>query len=410
MVARAWPFWKTIPRFDREYGLGDLFRAVRALSGFDGLNYGTLEDLGTNGSEVYLARSGRECLYLILKMLALPPRSRVGVPLYCCGSVFEAIAAAGHIPVFLDIDVRTYELQGDQLARRRKEIDALVVVHLFGYPADFQALRDSLADRNIPIIEDCAHALFSEYRGSRVGSCAVASFHTFGMHKPAAAGGGAALVINDRSLAPAAEREFARLYAETGPDQIRHSLTCWARSVSYQRAVYGALLGSPLGRYRDKERPTAKFNGAPIADKHFPPSRIRLVDRVLIRQRINEFRAKLSALAANAERLREAIGRGSLCTLAEPVHGKWNHFMFPVRYGTARQRDMGRKFLLRRRVDTSPLYQNCARNARRFGYAGGCNGAELVAKTICTVPNHPWLTREDIAYIGESLRRSAELI
>jgi dTDP-4-amino-4,6-dideoxygalactose transaminase len=409
MAARAWPFWKTIPRFDREYSLGDLFQAVGTIAGGGGPDATGLEQFVSLGGSLYLARSGRESLYLILRMLDLPPSSRVGVPLYCCASVFEAIVVAGHVPVFLDIDLETYSVRMEHLERRMNQIDALIIVHTFGYPADIDQLRERLGTRPIPVIEDCAHALFTECGSRLAGSHTEAAFFTFGMHKPAAVGGGAALLINNRSLEKKAACEVARLRAETLPRELRHSLACWARGLSYQRATYGALLGSPLGRYRDEERLHSNGNGGGTSGFYFPPSKIRSVDRVLLRQRISDFRAKLPALAVNTQKLREAISATTLAMPSEPLFGTWNHFMVPVRYQTAKQREVGRAFLKRKRIDSAPLYQNCARNARRFGYEGGCPNAEHAAQTVCTIPNHAWLSEDEIGYLGESLGLSSNL-
>jgi dTDP-4-amino-4,6-dideoxygalactose transaminase len=82
--------------------------------------------------------------------------------------------------------------------------------------------------------------------------------------------------------------------------------------------------------------------------------------------------------------------------------------MLPVRYESAAQCDAGRQFLRHRRVDTSPLYRNCVRNARRYGYRGGCLQAELASQTVCTVPNHEWLSDEEVEHIGAALRMSAK--
>jgi perosamine synthetase len=403
---RAWPFWRMVPRFDREYRLGDLVGAIRALVGFENGHAAALEKYISQSALLFFARSGRECLYLILKILGLPERSRIGVPLYCCASVFEAIAAAGHVPVFLDIDLETYGLSEEHLRRNRACIDALIVVHTFGYPADIDRLRQVL-ESDVPLIEDCAHSLFSEYHGRPTGTCSDASFFTFGMHKPAAVGGGAALLVNSEERAQSAQREIARLGAESLPHEIRHSLKCWSRSIAYQRAAYGALLGSPFGRYRDVEPRASSANGN---GNHFPPARMRSVDQVLVGQRIDAFRNKLPALAGNTKRLQDAINGSSLETPAEPTWGTWNHFMLPVRYESAKRRDAGRRFLLSRQIDTAPLYQNCARNARFYGYQGECSNAELAAQTLCTVPNHSWLNTEEITYIGESLRLSSKAV
>jgi len=406
MPTNAWPFWKTVPRFDREYSAKDLLRAGRSWLRKNGAGRPEIEHLFALDHCQFL-RSGRECLYLILKILNLRPKSIIGVPLYCCASVFEAIAVAGHVPFFLDVDLDSYSLDEEFLRRHAQRLDALVVVHTFGYPGNLKRLQSCLAGRNIPIIEDCAHALFTEFDGRLAGTWGDASFLTFGMHKPAAAGGGAVLIINNPDLASAAKREFIRLGRESSGQELRHSLICWARSLAYHRVTYGALLASPLGRYRDEERGVPDGDELVKIEQNWSPAKIRSVDQVLVAGRIHEFRRKMFVLAENTQKLRDGIAESSLALPEEPAHGKWNHFMVPVRYPSGKDRESGRRLLTRRGVDTSPLYQNCARNARWFGYQGGCPQAELAGQTVCTVPNHVWLSDAEIAYIAESLRMSA---
>ena len=182
MTTAAWPFWRTIPRFDREYSIADCVRAAGALMRQKEIVESEFTDL-FSAAPFYFARSGRECLYLILKMLELRPRSRVGVPLYCCVSVFQAIAAAGHLPVFLDVDLNNYALDEEFLRENKDRIDALVVVHTFGYPANLERLRRCLAGRNVPVIEDCAHALLTEFGNSLAGTKSDAAFFSFAPHK-----------------------------------------------------------------------------------------------------------------------------------------------------------------------------------------------------------------------------------
>lgn len=408
-MTEAWPFWRSVPRFEREYSFRDLRLAFQALLRPPKEEAGWVEEFFSPHFH-HFARSGTECLYLILKLLKLRPKSRVGVPLYCCSAVFEAIVAAGHVPIFLDVEVNTYCLDSDFLRQRRDQLDALVVVHVFGYPNDLGAVRDSLGGRDIPVIEDCAHSLFSAYQNRQTGMCADASFLTFGMHKPAAAGGGAVLLVNNPDLAKSARQELPRLGAESRSRECLHSLICMARSISYHRAAYGALLASPFGHGRDTGGWTPRVNGTSMLGHSFFPGQIRIVDRVLIAQRVGGFRRKLPMLAENTQALRHALRGSEIALPDEPDFGKWNHFMVPARFSSAERRDSARRFLIRRRVDTAPLYQNCARNARRFGYSGDCPKAELVARTLFTVPNHASMTSREIAYIGESLRLSAEQI
>lgn len=403
----SWPFWKMVPRFDREYSFGSLLKAFQSL-----LQPKEQADFFNNyrsdSGAVHFVRSGRESLYLLLKILGLPEGSRVGVPLYCCASVFEAIAAAGHSPVFLDVDLETYTLNVESVWQKRNELDALVAVHLFGYPAHLEELRSALSRSSIPVIEDCAHALFSTYNGRRVGTCTEASFVTFGMHKPAAAGGGAAMILNDRRYIDRAVCEIKNLGKESWEREIRHSLICWARSLMYQRFAYGALLASPWGSSRDEERKKTVQEAAP-ENTHWNPAKIRNVDLRLAEDRVPEFQAKLKRLAENTQRLRNALTSSSLFISPEPSYGEWNHFMVPVRYQTKQAKENSRNYLTHRKIDTSPLFQNCARNAKKFGYTGDCPNAELAAQTVCTIPNHVWLKDSEVAYVNESVCQSSRI-
>lgn len=407
-MTEVWPFWRSIPRFDREYSFGDLRQALGTLVRVPEEEANWVEDL-YSPEFFQFARSGTECLTILLQLLKLRRNSRVGVPLYCCSAVFDAIVAAGHVPVFLEIDPASYGLDAESLRERRHALDALVIVHVFGYPNDFRAVRDALSGRDIPIIEDCAHSLFSEFQDQQTGTCADAAFLTFGMHKPAAVGGGAVLLINNPDLARSARTDLPSFVSDTWSNEIRHSLLCLARSISYQRATYGALLASPLGHGRDNGGWTPRGRNGNSRGLSFVPRHIRNVDRVLVARRVQEFRAKLPVLAVNTQSLRQAVKGTEIFFPEEPSFGKWNHFLLPARFPTPQRRDSAREFLTLRRVDTAPLYQNCARNAVRFGYAGDCPQAERVARTVCTVPNHNWLSEQELAYIANSLRRSAEV-
>jgi perosamine synthetase len=406
--AAAWPFWKTIPRFGREYSARDLVKALKALADSPNDEATGLETHFPTANSFHFARSGQECLYLILRCLKLRERARVGVPLYCCEAVFAAIAEAGHVPVFLDIDLNSYGFDEECVWSHRNELDALIVVHTFGYPANLTRIQKCLGNRDIPVVEDCAHSLFSDYMGAPTGSWTQASFLTFGVHKPASAGGGGMLVMNNPALADAAAEQSRHLEAESILQEVRHSLLCWARSLSYHRGVYGALLASVLARSRDIEVGERQWRELQEHRKRRSAWRIRLVDRVLISERVRDFESSQVKLARNTAWIRKFILDTPLATPEEPSYGKWNHFMLPVRYGNSAQCRSGREFLRTKRIDTSPLYRNCVHNARRYGYYGRCPQAELAAETVCTVPNHAWLSDDELRHICITLRRSAE--
>ncbi len=401
-----WPFWKTVPRFTRESTTGDFLDS--ALSLLDSVEAPTgLERYFAAACSVKSVRTGREGLYLILQALGLPRGSRVGVPLYCCDAVFLAIAAAGYVPIFLDIDLDSYSLDPQSLWRNRETLDALIVVHTFGYPANLARIQECLGDRDIPVIEDCAHSLFSDYLGMPTGSWTQAAFLTFGPHKPAAAGGGGILVINNPAVASRIEFATCSLEKPGKAEELRHAARSWVRGLGYKRGTYGALLAITSSEKRESRVNEAEHRAMTEGYTALKVRGMRRVDRILVGERVRRFKLSLPALAINAAAIRFAAADVSLCYLEEPVHGSWNHFMVPVRYGSEALREAGRRFLRRHRVDTAALYGNCVRNAAFYGYRGGCPNAELASRTVCTIPNHAWLSKAEMQHVCDALRRSA---
>jgi dTDP-4-amino-4,6-dideoxygalactose transaminase len=390
------PFWKIIPRFPRESTTYDLLRSFRALAQ-PRIVPSTFEGLFPSASAFDYSQSGRESLYLILRSLGLPRGARIGVPLYCCDAVFMAIGAAGFVPVFLDIELETYALDPESLHQRRNEIDALIVVHTFGYPANFASISEVLSDRAITIIEDCAHSLFSEYCGQLTGSFTDASFFTFGCHKPAPAGGGGVIVANKPEVAARVLHHSRHRDDESRMSEAMHALTRWARGLCYMRPVYGALLSVLPEKKREQKVDEARHRAlVQNSEATLSTHTLRRVDGCLVDERIAAFRSSNEALARNAERLRASVAGSSLHIPQEPRYGTWNHFMLPLRFASDAQRESGRALLRRKGVDTSPLYRNCVTNASVYGYRGGCPQAELASKTVCTLPVSKWLSDQDV--------------
>ena len=104
-------------------------------------------------------KSGRTSLYAILKALELPPNAKVGVPLFCCSVVFNAICQAGLAPCFLDSNMEDGNLDPGELQKKHRSLAAVVAVHMFGNPCDMHAIASAAG--SIPVIEDCAQSLFS---------------------------------------------------------------------------------------------------------------------------------------------------------------------------------------------------------------------------------------------------------
>jgi dTDP-4-amino-4,6-dideoxygalactose transaminase len=147
--------------------------------------------------------SGTDALLAVLMALGIGPGSEVVTPTYSFFATAGCITRLGATPVFVDIDAATFNATADAVERAiTPATRAIIVVHLFGLPADLDALR-TVADRaGVPLIEDAAQAIGARYRDRPVGSVGAAGCFSFFPTKNLGAFGDAGLVTtNDAALA-----------------------------------------------------------------------------------------------------------------------------------------------------------------------------------------------------------------
>ena len=141
--------FNSIPRFALPYTAADFAAGLRAV--FDGGP--PPEALPLFGDRPkFWTRSGRQALRLLLGALNLKPGSGVALPLFTDPSLFKAIVAAGHRPVFIDVDPCFLTIDPQSLECARGKFSAVVAVHLFGQLAEMPAVM--AAARGVPVIED----------------------------------------------------------------------------------------------------------------------------------------------------------------------------------------------------------------------------------------------------------------
>jgi dTDP-4-amino-4,6-dideoxygalactose transaminase len=142
-------------------------------------------------------------LHLSLLTLDLEPGDEViTTPLTFCATV-NAIIHAGGTPVLADVDPITMNMDPAEVARKiGKRTKAIIPVHFGGRPCPMDALM-ALADRHgLSIIEDCAHAIESEYHGKKVGTFGDFGCFSFYVTKNIVTGeGGMALCRTEQSAA-----------------------------------------------------------------------------------------------------------------------------------------------------------------------------------------------------------------
>jgi dTDP-4-amino-4,6-dideoxygalactose transaminase len=147
--------------------------------------------------------NGSDALYLALKAMDIGPGDEVITTPMTYIATSEAIVRAGALPVFVDIDPHTYNMSTDQLALKlTPRTRAILPVHLFGLPANMQAITQFAKDNHLAVIEDCAQAIGAQCKGQAVGTIGdVGCFSFFPSKNLGAFGDGGMLTTNDPILA-----------------------------------------------------------------------------------------------------------------------------------------------------------------------------------------------------------------
>jgi dTDP-4-amino-4,6-dideoxygalactose transaminase len=154
--------------------------------------------------------SGSDAILLALMALNIGPGDRVITTTYSFFATAGSIARLGAVPVFLDIEPESYNLSPDKLysylkscrAEERGQIKAVMPVHLFGQCANMSSILELCAELGIPVVEDAAQAIGSEYQGRRSGSLGLCGCFSFFPSKNLGCfGDGGLVTTNDDSLA-----------------------------------------------------------------------------------------------------------------------------------------------------------------------------------------------------------------
>jgi perosamine synthetase len=169
------------------------------------------------GSAAYCVANGTLALQLAFQAIGVGPGTEVIVPAFCFQAGANVLKQLGAVPVFCDIDPLTWNQSVETLERAwTPRVVGVLVVHNYGSSAPAGEIAQWAASKGLWMIEDCAEAWFSKYRGRYLGQYGVLS--TFSMHatKPIACGEGGMLLSNDQNL-----HETLRLLRSHGLDRQR---------------------------------------------------------------------------------------------------------------------------------------------------------------------------------------------
>ena len=153
------------------------------------------------GSRYALAVSScSAALFLALKALDLPRGAKVLIPAFTFAAVPSAVLHADCVPVLVEVGAN-YRVDMADFAAKLADADAVLISHMRGHTSDMDAIMALCDARSIPVIEDAAHSLGTEWHGRKIGTIGKVGCFSFQSYKLINAGEGGIMVTDDPELA-----------------------------------------------------------------------------------------------------------------------------------------------------------------------------------------------------------------
>jgi len=143
---------------------------------------------------------GRSALYAIFKALNIAD-SEIIIPAYTCVVVPHAIVMSGNIPRFVDINLFDYNLDLTAVEKKiTSKTRAIIPSNLFGYPVNSDQLKSIVGNRDILIIQDCAHCFGARWNGKLVCNEGDVAIFSLNISKYISSVFGGMLTTNDKKI------------------------------------------------------------------------------------------------------------------------------------------------------------------------------------------------------------------
>ena len=148
-----------------------------------------------------LTHSCTAALEMAAILLDIKSGDEVIMPSYTFVSTANAFVLRGAIPVFVDVDPITFNIDPSLVSEAiTPSTRAIVAVHYAGVSCDMDHLMDVASRHHLPVVEDAAQAILSTYKGKKLGSFGALSALSFHETKNVISGEGGALLFNDSTL------------------------------------------------------------------------------------------------------------------------------------------------------------------------------------------------------------------
>jgi dTDP-4-amino-4,6-dideoxygalactose transaminase len=156
--------------------------------------------------------SGRSALMAILNALNLKEEDEVLIQAFTCNALVNPIIWLKLKPVFVDCERETLNLDIEDLKRKiSPKSKVLIIQHTFGLPSNLKEILEICKEKNLILIEDCAHSLGASFQGRKIGTFSKAAFFSFGRDKIISSVFGGMAITDDEIIGKRIEKFWEKL-------------------------------------------------------------------------------------------------------------------------------------------------------------------------------------------------------
>jgi len=339
--------------------------------------------------DALLTDSGTSALILALRKI-LPPGGTVAFPAYACIDLTTAALGAGARVRLYDLDPATLSPDLDSVRDAiRRGVDAIVVAHLYGYPADMIGIRNIAAEHGIPVIEDAAQGAGGTLCGALLGSLGDIAILSFSRGKGTTGGSGGAVLVKTPALAE--WTRGLRSYLKAGPRGGVQVLSLAAQRLLSHPALYRLPASIPALKL-----------GEMVYHPPRLPREMAAASATVLRWTLGLEEREVSDRRARARELLSRMRETSAVVPARSIAGGESGFLrlalLDENGGGVPNPDLGAlrgyPMTLEQHTQLRPLLLSGER-------AG--NGSQFLRDRLFTVPTHSGVSRSDLVRLSEWL-------